>query len=152
MRVRFRALREWTVTSALGYATGQPLNPLFVTAVRGTGVTNVVRPDVTGAPLYDAPPGAYLNRAAFAAPAPGRWGNAGRNSITGPSGLTLNASAARTVRLSDRFSLDVRVDATNVMNHPVFPSWNAIVTSAQFGLPNNANPMRSVQSTVRVRF
>lgn len=152
MRAKLRALREWTVTSALGYATGQPLNPLYVAAVRGTGVTNTIRPDYTGANPYDAPPGAFLNRNAFTAPAPGRWGNAGRNSLTGPSGLTWNAAAARTIRLSDRFSADLRIEANNVMNHPVFPSWNAIVTSAQFGLPTNANQMRNVQSTVRVRF
>ena len=152
MRANWRALREWTMASTLGYGTGQPLNPLYAAAVRGTGVTNTIRPDYTGQPLYQAQAGAFLNRAAFTAPAAGQWGNAGRNSITGPAGFTLNASAARTIRLSDRFSLDARLDAGNVLNHPVFPSWNAVVTSAQFGLPTNANAMRSLQSTLRVRF
>jgi hypothetical protein len=44
------------------------------------------------------------------------------------------------------------VDATNVLNHPVFPSWNTIITSAQFGFPNPAGQMRTIQTTLRVRF
>ena len=45
-----------------------------------------------------------------------------------------------------------RLDAANVLNHPVFPSWNTIISSAQFGLPNPAGQMRTVQSSLRVRF
>jgi hypothetical protein len=129
-----------------------PLTPIYLAAVGGTGVTGSIRPDYTGAPLYAAPPGFFLNAAAYAPPAPGQWGSAGRNSITGPSQFGLNASLSRTFQMSDRLSLDLRVDATNALNHVTFPSWNTTVTSAQFGLPNPANAMRSLQTTVRVRF
>ena len=98
------------------------------------------------------PPGLFLNPAALAAPASGHWGNAGRNSITGPAQFSLNASMARTFRFSDRVSADLRIDATNALNHVTFPSWNTIVASAQFGLPIAANAMRTVQATLRVRF
>ena len=64
----------------------------------------------------------------------------------------MNASMARTFRLSDRYSADLRIDATNALNHPTFPSWGTVISSAQFGLQDPANPMRSVQTTVRVRF
>jgi hypothetical protein len=64
----------------------------------------------------------------------------------------MDASMARTFRLNDRFNLETRLDATNALNHPVFPSWNSTVTSAQFGLPNPANPMRAAQITTRLRF
>ena len=47
---------------------------------------------------------------------------------------------------------DLRIDAANALNHPTFPSWVPIISSAQFGLPNTPNAMRSVQTTVRVRF
>jgi hypothetical protein len=93
-----------------------------------------------------------LNPAAFAAPAPDQWGNAGRNTITGPAQLSLNASAGRTFRWSDHLTADLRVDATNALNHPVFPSWNTVITSAQFGLPNPAGQMRTLQTSLRVRF
>jgi hypothetical protein len=120
--------------------------------VRGTGVTGSIRPDYTGAPLYDAPPGFFLNPAAVAPPAAGRWGNAGRNSITGPARFSLNASMGRTFRLSDRMSADFRLDVANALNHVVFSNWNTVSTSPQFGLPGAANSMRSVQAAMRVRF
>ncbi len=144
--------KDWTLATQINAGSGLPLTPVYMTAVRGTGVTGVIRPDYTGAPLYSAPPGLFLNPAAVTAPAPDRWGNAGRNSITGPSQFALNASLARTFRLSDRISADFRLDSTNALNHVTFPSWNTLVTSAQFGLPVTANPMRSMQSTMRVRF
>ena len=149
---RGTAVRDWTITSQLNLGTGTPLSPVYLTAVRGTGVTGTIRPDYTGAPLYDAPGGLYLNPASYAAPALGFWGNAGRNTITGPTQFTLNASMARTFRLKDRLSMDVRLDATNPLNNVRFPSWNTTVGSSQFGLPMVAGPMRSTQLSMRVRF
>jgi hypothetical protein len=144
--------KEWTIGSQITAASGMPLTPIYFAAVTGTGVTGSIRPDYTGAPLYAAPPGLFLNPSAYAPAAPGQWGNAGRNSITGPSQFGLNASLSRTFQMSERFSLDVRADATNALNHVTFPSWNTTITSAQFGLPNPANAMRSLQTTLRLRF
>jgi trimeric autotransporter adhesin len=147
-------LKEWTITSNINASTGTPLTPTVFAAVRGTGVTGPIRPEYTGASVYDAPPGFFLNPAAYALPPSGQWGNAGRNSITGPSQFALNAGLGRTFRLKDRYSLDLRVDATNAINHVNFPSWITTVNSAQFGLPNPpaTNSMRSLQTTLRVRF
>ena len=142
--------REWTFAAQLSYGTGRPLTPTFFAPV--VGVTGSQRANYTGADPYDAPPGLFLNPAAYTAPAPGEWGNAGRNTITGPSQFTLNASAGRTFRWGERLNADLRVDATNALNHPVFPSWNTVITSAQFGLPNPAGQMRTVQTSLRVRF
>ncbi len=149
---RASLLKEWTVTSVITVGSGLPLTPVFLAAVNGTGVTGSIRPNYTGASVTEAPPGLNLNPAAYAAPTPGRWGNAGRNSITGPGQFLLNGSLSRTFRLRDRISLDARIEANNALNHPNYPSWNAIVTSAQFGLPMTANPMRNVQTTLRARF
>jgi hypothetical protein len=144
--------KEWTIGSQITATSGMPLTPVDFAAVAGTGVTGSIRPDYTGAPLYNPPAGLYLNPAAYAVPQPGQWGNAGRNSITGPSQFGLNASLGRIFQMTERFSLDFRVDATNALNHVTFPSWNTTVTSTQFGLPNPANAMRSVQTSVRLRF
>ncbi len=149
---RGRALKEWTVTTQITAGSGFPLTPVYLAAVRGTGVTGSIRPDRTGASIYDAPAGYYLNPAAYSAPAQGKWGNAGRNSIIGPAQFVLNASIGRTFRLRDRFLVDLRVDSTNAINHVTFPSWNTTATSSQFGLPMTANPMRVVQTTLRARF
>jgi hypothetical protein len=111
-----------------------------------------VRPNVTGAPVYLKSGGAFLNPAAFAAPPPGEWGNAARNSITGPGQFVLNASLTRTFRVNERVSMDLRVDSTNVLNHVTFPTVNTTVNSLQFGLPPRANAMRTLQPSLRVRF
>ncbi len=147
-----KALREWTLGSQISAGSGLPLSPIFPAAVRGTGVTGSLRPDFTGADLYSPPPGFYLNPAAVAPPAPGRWGNAGRNSINGPAQFALAASLGRTFRATEKFSLDLRVDAANALNSVRFPSWNTVAGNAQFGLPTTANPMRTLQATIRTRF
>jgi hypothetical protein len=132
--------------------SGLPETPVYLAAVQGTGVTGSIRPDYTGAPLYAAPSGLYLNPAAYTAPLAGQWGSAGRDSIIGPGQFTLNSSMGRTFRLNDRFNLDLRIDSTNLLNHATFTSWNTTVTSTQFGLPIAANAMRSIQITLRLRF
>ena len=151
-----RLLKEWTVLSQITAGTGLPENPVYLAAVNGTGFTGTIRPDRTSAPLYAAPAGRFLNPFAYTAPPTGQWGDAARNSITGPGQFTMSSSVARTFRLDKRFNLDLRVDATNVVNHAVYASYytvlNPSVTNPLFGLPTSANPMRSLQTTVRLRF
>ena len=144
-------IKEWTASTQINAATGLPLTPVFPVVVPGTGVTGI-RPDYTGAPLYDAPSGLFLNPAAYVAPPPGQWGNAGRNTITGPSQFSLNAAAQRTFRLTDRYSATLQISSSNALNHPTFPSWGTVISSAQFGLQNGTNAMRSVQTNLRVTF
>jgi hypothetical protein len=144
--------KEWTFLTQISVGSGLPQTPIYLAAVPGTGVTGTIRPDYTGAPLYASPSGLSLNPGAYAVPLPGQWGNAGRNSIIGPAQFTLNASMGRTFRLSGRFNLDLRVDSTNLLNHVTFTSWDTTVNSTQFGLPTTANAMRSMQTTLRLRF
>ena len=148
---RGAVIKEWTASTQVNAASGLPLTPVYPVVVPGTGVTGI-RPNYTGASLYDAPSGLFLNPAAYVAPAPGQWGNAGRNTITGPQQFSLNASAQRTFRINDRFSATLRFDSVNTLNHPTFPSWGTVVSSAQFGLQNPANGMRTIQTTLRVTF
>jgi len=144
--------KGWLFSTTISAGTGLPLTPQYLAPVQGTGVTNALRPNYTGAPLYDAPAGLSLNPAAYSAPLPGEFGNAGRDSITGPFQFSLNASAGRTFRLSDRLSGDLRIDSTNPLNHVTFPSWNTTFGSAQFGLPLTASAMRSLTTGFILRF
>jgi hypothetical protein len=145
-------LKEWTFATLITAGSGLPQTPVYYSTVDGTGFTGTIRPDYTGQPLYASPAGLHLNPAAYTAPLNGEWGNAGRNSITGPAQFNLNASLGRTFRLNDRFNLDFRVDSTNPLNHVTFTDWNTTINSPQFGLPVNANAMRSMQTTLRLRF
>jgi hypothetical protein len=161
---RGKLLKRWTVLGQFAAGSGLPQTPIYLAAVTGTGFTGSIRPNVTGASVYDAPAGFHLNAAAYTAPLAGQWGDARRNSITGPNTFTFNASLARTFRLKDRYNLDLRVDSTNLLNHVVFTSWNTTLNSASnpsinpalnsplFGLPAAANAMRSLHTTMRLRF
>jgi len=149
---RGRALKEWTLMTQLTVGSGTPETPSYPAAVPGTGWIGPLRPDLTGAPLYGGQNGAHLNASAFAAPVAGRFGNAGRNSITGPNTFSLDGAMQRTFRPNKHFYLDARIDASNLLNHPVFSSWNTVVQNTQFGLPQAPNQMRSLQITMRVRF
>jgi hypothetical protein len=145
-------LKGWTVTSQLTAGSGLPLTPIYLTSVAGTGVTGTIRPDVSGAHPGAAPPGSYVDPAAFVAPAAGHWGSAGRNSIRGPAQFALNASLGRSFLWGERLTLDWRIDATNVLNRVTYTGVNTFVGSPQFGLPIQANAMRKLQSSLRLRF
>jgi len=146
-----RWLKDWTLAANVSTGSGLPLTPVYFAPVGGTGVIGSLRPDVTGVGGRPAS-GAYADAAAFAPPAPGQWGNAKRNSITGPTTFGLNASVSRTFRVGNRLSFDWRIDATNVLNRVTYTGVVTSVTSQQFGFPNRANDMRRLRSSIRVRF
>ena len=110
--------KEWTVVSSVNVGTGLPLTPVYPGTVPGTGFFGI-RPNYTGADVYSSLPGQFLNPLAYTAPS-GTWGNAARDSITGPSQFSMNASFARTFRLRDKYTLDVRFDSANPINHVTF--------------------------------
>jgi hypothetical protein len=152
---RGRAFKEWTVFTQIGAGSGLPETPVYPATVPGTGFSNSIRPNRTSAPLYVAANGSFLNRAAYTTPATGQWGNAGRNSIRGPATLTMDAALARTIRIRGNYSLDVRLEANNFLNHATFTNWNTIwtpTTNSTFGLPASVNAMRSIQLSGRFRF
>ena len=146
-----RLLKDWTFVSLFTIGSGTPITPVFLVPVPGTGYVGSVRGRVVG-DTGNVPDGYYLNPLAYAAPATGEWGTAGRNSGTGPRQFVLNAGVGRTFRWGERFNIDWRLDATNVLNRVIYTSVNTIVGSEQFGLPNRAAQMRKIQSSLRVRF
>ncbi len=148
-------LRGWTFTNSITLRTGSPFTVAAGgnrSVVGGTGVTGPVRADATGQPLFDNVGSYGFNINAFAAPAAGLWGNAGRNTIPGPTIFSLNGSMGRNFRLGERKNLDLRFDVTNALNHVTITSWGTTLNSATFGLPTAAAGMRRMNATVRFRF
>ena len=147
-----RLLKEWTVLARTTFGTGLPESPVYPATVPGTGWVGALRPSLTGESIHSSQPGTHLNPAAYAAPAPGTWGNAPRFSITGPTQFSLDSALQRTFRTRGRYYLDARIDATNLLNHTAFTTWDTTVGSTLFGQPVSANSMRSLQATFRLRF
>jgi hypothetical protein len=144
-------LKGWTIAGDLSAGSGLPLTAIVLVPIPGTGFVGV-RPDLTGAPIDDAPPGRYANPAAFAAPASGQWGTAGRHALRGPAEFRFDMSLARAFAWGDRRTVEWRLDATNVLNRVTFADLHGTVGSPLFGLPSVANPMRRILTSIRVRF
>jgi hypothetical protein len=127
-----------------GIATAESGQPLDITinldpSVVPDGDANYTRPDlVPGVPIYPAHQtiNSWLNPAAFAAPAPGTWGNLGRNVARGPGYYEIDTALQRKVTISERLALDFRAEAFNLFNHPIYglPDTDVSDGSGAFGV------------------
>jgi len=144
-------IKNWTVTGNMTVASGAFLSPNVTKLFdSNTSINATYRADVVqGQPLYiDGHP----NPAAFVTPPAGQWGDAGRDILHGPMTFGLNSQFGRIFRFDERRSMDVRFDATNILNHPNFSSYNTNVTSTQFGYLAGNPQMRQFNVVVRFRF
>jgi len=148
-----RAYKEWTVTTTINVASGLPETPTVPESMLGA-TNGTIRANYVGGPVHLKSQGLFLNSAAFATPAAGQWGDARRDSITGPNQFSMNASMVRTFRLTNRLNLSAEIDASNVLNHMTYPGWNTTYTpgSKQFGEPLPPNTMRTMSITMRLRY
>ncbi|MEO8593171.1 MAG: TonB-dependent receptor [Candidatus Solibacter sp.] len=149
------AFKGWVVNNNIGISSGSPLTPSVGGArstTTGTGITGSLRANATGLSVTDAPGDQPFNYAAFAIPLAGQWGNASRNSITGPSQFTLNGSLSRNFRVAERKSLNFRFEAQNALNHVSFRSFNTTIGSNNIGLLQGASGMRVMTATMRFTF
>ncbi len=76
----------------------------------------------------------YLNINAFSTPAPGTFGNAGRNLARGPSSWQLDSALVKQIPIYERLNLTFRAEAFNLFNHPHYGTPNANFSNpASFG-------------------
>ncbi len=80
------------------------------------------------------------------------YGDAGRNSLTGPSYATLDAMAARRLFIGSRGFLTLRVEAFNVVNRKNYQLPDGFVDHATFGRSLSAYPPRQLQLSARYAF
>ncbi|HEY4362675.1 MAG TPA: carboxypeptidase regulatory-like domain-containing protein [Bryobacteraceae bacterium] len=144
-----KALKDWTFQSQSQFQTGAPLTATVLGDIAGIGTTNGQRAEVTGQALSSG--SGYFNLGAFAIPASGTFGNAGRNTITGPSQFTMNLNMSRTINLKERKSLEIQINSTNILNHPNVTSFGTTVGSLNYGIPTAVGGMRTIQGTIRFR-
>jgi len=106
------------------FSTGLP----YTAYIAGNASNNVsglapfggLRADATGVPV-SLPSSqqstlTYFNTAAFAVPTAGEFGNAGRNTIPGPSSLNFNMALDKVISISREKSINIRLATSNTFN------------------------------------
>jgi hypothetical protein len=145
--------RDWNVTGTITMRSGTPLTATVGGAnsqVVGTGVGGVLRADYTGAAIKVD--GKNFNTEAFVLPQAGRWGTGARNTIPGPAQFALNAQVSRTIRISERRTVDIQAQANNILNRVSVTSWGTVVGSNNYGLLSGTAGMRRINLSMRMRF
>ncbi len=150
-----KLLTGWFLSGTLTAATGTPLTAKVggnLSNVGGTANFGTGRAQATGESI-DAGSDPYFNLAAFTTPLPGTYGNAGRDTIPGPLVTSLNASLNRGWRFGEtRRQLQLRLSATNALNHVQITGFGTTINSSTYGLATAASATRTVSLLLRFSF
>ena len=156
---------EWSGISTA--RTGLPLN---ITVARRAAdlpdgnTLSALRPNlVPGVPLYLDYSGAgrWLNAAAFALPAPGQWGNLGRNVVRAPGLFQIDSALTKQTKLGERAGAGFGIQFFNILNHPQLGApavnWSATSNFGRITAPVNTSPVgagtpRQIQLYLRLIF
>jgi len=110
----------WQMTGIMTMQTGRPFTVIVGRDQSATGGTTD-RPNLVGDPkISDSGPDRWFNSAAFATPAAGAFGNAGRNILRGDGLHNFDLGVSRFFRVTERHQLQFRAEVFNLTNHPNF--------------------------------
>src|SRR5262249_7926814 len=114
-----------------------------------------LRPNRIGDPYASVPHNRnkWFNPAAFAAPAPFTFGNAGRDSLRGPGLFTADWGLAKNFHLTERANLQFRWEVFNAFNRVNLQNPINDVGNASAGLITDiSTPMRDQQFGLHLTF
>ena len=150
----------WRLNGVITLQTGQPYtvalpgeldNSNTGQSIQGFGAGD--RPNVVGDPNLSSPdPAEWINPAAFAMPAFGTFGNAGRNIVQGPPLREVNFSFLKDTKLADDLTLQFRAEFFNFFNTPNFRNPNIFFGTPGFGRILSARDGRELQFGVKLLF
>jgi hypothetical protein len=155
-------LGGWEVSGIVYLNSGSHVTPSLSRDPAGLGVRDPNtfeggRPDQIGDPNSNAPHtiDQWFNTDAFAAVPTGeiRPGNAPRGSIIGPGYARWDASLFKNTKISERFNLQFRAEAFNVLNHTNFNNpASTSLTSSLYGKITTARDPRQIQLALKLLF
>jgi len=153
-------LGNWRVSGSLRYFSGRPLGIASSQALPLFGGGN--RPNrVEGAAMqpslrnFDPARVRWLNRDAFAEPAPFTFGSLGRTlpNVRGPAFLNENLGLAKEFKFKERHVFEMRATALNAFNRTVFGNPTTAIANPNFGLiSSQANLARQLEIQLRYAF
>jgi hypothetical protein len=155
----WRIARNWQTSAVFTAQSGRPFTPRVSvdnsnTGNVGGGTFAYDRPNVViGAPPL--PSGVTVvtyGGQSFAVAPRFTFGNAGRNSLVGPSYAALDAMVSRNVALGNRRLLTLRLEIFNALNRNNYQLPDSFVDRATFGRSLAAFAPRQVQLAARFAF
>ncbi len=131
-------LGGWQASAIYTAESGTPFTATMGTANNSGLITGSWYPNLVGDP-YLSNPGIHewFNPAAFGQPAAFTFGNEGRNILRGPRLIDVDFSLGKNFAFpifSEKANLQIRFDATNIMNHPSFANPNASIGTPNAGI------------------
>lgn len=110
------------ITTAPVVTNGVLQTTALVNVPGGGQSRNVARPDlVAGVDPYLHDHGwLYLNPAAFSMPAPGTYGNLGRNALRGPGSNQIDLTLSKKFTVTERMNVELRIEGFNILNSAVY--------------------------------
>lgn len=148
-----RLISDWAVSGILTVQSGFPFTPQLGYNPSNDGDSrNPIRPNVNTAftgPVIIGSPSEYFNPAAFSAPVTGTYGDAGRDSLTGPGLSSLDFSVARKFAIKERLALQFRAEFFNILNHANFNEPNPVIYTSATALSPTAGVISSTTTTSR---
>jgi len=150
-------LRHWQVSGVFTAQSGRPFTPRVSfdnsnTGNVGGGTFAYDRPNVfTGTPPADAKVVSYQGQMFVIAPQY-TFGNAGRDSLVGPSYVTLDTMVSRQIQLGARRQLSLRLEIFNALNRKNLQLPDSFVDRVTFGQSLAAYAPRQVQLAARFTF
>jgi outer membrane receptor protein involved in Fe transport len=133
-------LGGWQLSGILSLQTGNPMTAILSTDRANIGTTNQ-RPDQIADPNFHGAgaPARWFDTAAFALPAAGTFGNAGRNTIQGPPVKNMDIGLMKRFALNEKQYFQFRAEAFDLTNHTNFDNPNLTFGGATFGRIQSAN-------------
>jgi hypothetical protein len=145
---------DWQLNGVTILQTGLPFTPSL--ANPNTNGAGNSRPDVVGDPELPSSERSlsrWFNVNAFARPTDIRFGNLGRNTLTGPGRVNFDASLIKDFPFTERLRLQFRAEAFNVFNTPQFGQPNASIGAANAGtITSTVGNPRQIQLALRIVF
>jgi len=135
-----KAVSGWTLSGVETVQSGLPFTPqLGFNPTNNGDSRNPIRPSWNpnfAGPVILGGPNQYFNPNAFLLPAPGTYGNAGRDVLYGPRLATTDIALAKSTSISERLRVQFRAEFFNLLNRANFGSPNAVVFASAAASPS----------------
>lgn len=153
-------LSGWQTFGILTLQSGAPFTVALLSEIDNSGTGRSLlgfgandRPNVVRNPTLSNPtPERWFDTTAFVFPAPGTFGNAGRNILDGPGYQNFNASLVKRTAITERLNLQLRAEVFNLFNHPNLGFPDNFLGSPSFGRITTARDPRHIQFGAKLVF